>query len=125
MKIANSVLLLFLAASLASCGGSSQPLGDKTACHDYRQWESVGGPGPNFGSFTNLIDAAVRSASAVPDSEAKAIADGLPESRAHDPAARLLWDLSNVQGDAEGDISPPIGWSEEVDQVKLDCEDHL
>jgi hypothetical protein len=66
---------------------------------------SVGGPNTNFGSFTSLLDSAVRSASSVPRSDAKAIANGLPGPPAHDPAAQLLWDLSNIQGDAEGTLT--------------------
>ncbi len=105
--------------------GSSQPSGDATACHEYSQWLSVGGESSSFGNFTNLLDSAVSAAGSVPGSDARAIANGLSAPPANDPGARLLWDLSNVQADAEGDLNPPIGWSQEVGQVTLDCDNKL
>jgi hypothetical protein len=122
MRIRPAALVLAFSAVLVGCGGSSQPAGDAAACRDFHQWESGGGAASQFGSITSLLDAAMHSASGVPGADAKAISNGLPRPPAHDPAGRLEWDLSNVQGDAEGDLSPPDGWSDEVAAVTLDCD---
>ena len=125
MRIRLIWLPVAVAVLTAGCGSSSsQPAGDQAACHDYQQWVSVDGATSNFGSFTNLLDAAVKSASAVPGSDANAIRNG-GTAPANDPAAQLLADLTYVQTDAEGRLSPPDGWSQEVAQVKLDCENNL
>jgi hypothetical protein len=108
---------------LAGCGGGSpQPPGDHKACRYYRQWlrDRTG-----FGTATGLLDAAMRAASAVPGSDAKAIGAGAATWPKGSMPAHLLWDLSNVQLDAEGDVRPPAGWDGEVTAVTLDCDNGL
>jgi hypothetical protein len=122
MRITVTAAAALAALSLAACGGgSSQASGDGLACKDYAAWVSDGGPGGGFGSYTALLDSAVTAAGAVPGSDAKAILAGLPSPPAGNKPARLLWDLSNVQSDAEGDTAPPDGWSQEVAAVQGDC----
>lgn len=127
-SLASSTLAIMCLASLPLLGCSnsnSQPAGDKTACNYYQQWLNIGGATTNFGQYTDLLDAAWNAATDVPNSDAKAISNGLSQPPANDPAGQLLWDLDNTRADAEGRFSPPTGWSDEVGAVTIDCDKKL
>lgn len=80
-------------------------------------------------SELRLVHVAARpgreAASSVPGSDARAIVNGGALPPKGDKAMQIFADLTYVQSDAEGDISPPDGFGTEVGQVKLDCEDGL
>jgi hypothetical protein len=102
-------------------GGSQPPPADQQACKYFSIWIQDGGANQNFGGYTSLLDQAETSALRAASPEARAainrgafnVPDGLQ--------GKLARDISFVQGDAEGDLNPPIGWGDEVASVQTDC----
>jgi hypothetical protein len=118
-------LLATLAVALAACGGGSDSpasSADQRACHDYTLWMHDGGASNGgFGGYTSLLDSAENAALKAASPQARAairsgayqVPGGLP--------GRLARDISFIQGDAEGDVSEPAGWGNEVAAVQTDC----